>query len=114
VADVLVDTDVLVDQLRGARRLPPGGYRYSVVTRCELYAGRPKEEEPMRRLLATMREVLVDREIAETAGRLSRDLRIAPRDALIAATALQQGVALLTANWRHFESVPGLELADRS
>jgi predicted nucleic acid-binding protein len=114
VPDLLVDTDVLVDQLRGTRRLPPGGYRYSVITRCELFAGRPTDEDPVRRLLATMREVVVDREIAELAGRLRRELRIATPDALIAATALQQGVALLTRNRGHFASVPGLELAPRA
>jgi predicted nucleic acid-binding protein len=113
VADVLVDTAVLVDQLRGTRRLAAGSYRYSVITRCELFAGRPAEEEPVRRLLATMREVLVTREIAELAGRLRRDLGIATPDALIAATALDQGVALLTGDRRHFEPVPGLELTER-
>lgn len=111
MADLLVDTDVLVDQLRGRQRLPRGSYRYSVITRCELFAGRPAEEEPVGRLLATMREVVVDREIAELAGRLRRELQIATPDALIAATALQGRIALLTGNRRHFESVPGLELA---
>lgn len=113
MADVLVDTDVLVDQLRGRRRLAPGAYRYSVITRAELFAGRPAEEGPVRRLLATMREVPVDREIAESAGRLRRDVGIALPDALIAASALQAGIALLTGNQRHFEPVPGLELAAR-
>ena len=45
--DLLVDTDVFVDHLRGARKMRAGLDRilYSVVTRCELFAGREVEEE---------------------------------------------------------------------
>ena len=41
VADLLVDTDVFIDHLRGARELRPGRNRlhYSVITRCELISG---------------------------------------------------------------------------
>ena len=41
MADLLVDTDVFVDHLRGAVALVPGRHRlhYSVVTRAELFAG---------------------------------------------------------------------------
>ena len=39
--ELLIDTDVFVDHLRGARGMAPGRERilYSVVTRCELFAG---------------------------------------------------------------------------
>ena len=38
MADVLVDTDVFIDHLRGAHALRPGSHRlhYSVITRAEL------------------------------------------------------------------------------
>ena len=41
VPDVLVDTDVFIDHLRGYRRFSKGADRvwYSVITRCELFAG---------------------------------------------------------------------------
>jgi hypothetical protein len=41
VADILVDTDVFIDHLRGAQQLAPGRHRlhYSVITRAELFAG---------------------------------------------------------------------------
>ena len=66
VPDLLVDTDVFVDHLRGARRMQPGRARilYSVITRCELYAGREVEEETVQRLLEPFEEVPVDRPVA--------------------------------------------------
>jgi len=63
VADLLVDTDVLIDHLRGARRqqAPGGGsLSYSVITRCELLAGPERQEEAVRRLLASLREPPLD------------------------------------------------------
>ena len=41
MGDILVDTDVFIDHLRGARQLTPGRHRlhYSVITRAELFAG---------------------------------------------------------------------------
>jgi predicted nucleic acid-binding protein len=46
VADFLVDTDVFVDHLRGARRFEAKSHRvhYSVVTRAELSAGNSATE----------------------------------------------------------------------
>lgn len=112
--DLLVDTDVLVDHLRGTRRLQndAGELAYSVVTRAELFAGRGTEEATVRRLLAPMREVGVDRAIAERAGSLRRTLQILLPDAMIAATALELGVPLMTRNRRDYEPVPGLTVVN--
>ncbi len=110
VPEFLVDTDVLVDHLRGSRALePPFPVAYSVVTRAELF-GRENEEDRVRNLLAPMREIPVDRVIAERAGRLRREGLRMP-DALIAATALEGGLSLLTRNARDFERVHGLQIA---
>ena len=107
-----MDTDVLVDHLRGARRLgrTVDQFAYSVVTRAELFAGRQTNEETVRTLLAPMREIAVDRAIAERAGRLRRELPILMPDALIAATALELGLTLATRNRRDYELVAGLSL----
>jgi len=112
VAEVLVDTDVLVDHLRGAARLWSGRDRlaYSVITRAELFAGRGAEEQKVAAVLAPFRELPVDREVAEAAGRLRRETGIRLPDALIAATALVAGLPLLTRNRRDFERVPRLRL----
>jgi predicted nucleic acid-binding protein len=111
VAELLLDTDVLVEHLRGARRLEvDGDPAYSVVTRTELFAGRASQEPALVRLLAPFRELSVEREIAERAGRLRREHGVRIADALIAATALVHGLVLMTRNVRDFEAVPKLRI----
>lgn len=60
-AELLVDTDVLVDHLRGRRRLRTNSRRpaVSVVSRCELFAG-GDEPAVLRALLAAMIELPID------------------------------------------------------
>jgi predicted nucleic acid-binding protein len=114
VSGVLLDTDVLVDHLRGHRRLElvDPAWSISVVTRCELFAGRHADEPRLRQTLARLVELAVDGELAESAGRLRRTTQLAVPDALIAATALAHELPLMTRNRRHFERVPGLTLHD--
>jgi toxin FitB len=111
VAELLVDTDIFIDHLRGAAELKPGQHRlhYSVVTRAELFAG-SSATALVTRLLGPFRELAVDREVAERAGRIKRETGIRLPDALIAATALHHGLALVTRNQRDFEPVRGLRL----
>ena len=112
VADVLLDTDIFIDHLRGERRITATKdiVHYSVVTRAEIFAGRGSEEEVVQVLLAPFREIGVDGAIAEHTGRLRRNFGIRMADALIAATALEHGCALVTRNVRDFQDVPGLRL----
>lgn len=114
MSDLLVDTDVLVDHLRGARRLDAAGrgLSYSTITRCELFAGRTTDEDRVRTLLAPFRELPVDRAVAERAGRIRRETGLRTPDALIAATAVEHGLALLTRNRAGFERVAGLRVAE--
>ena len=111
MTDLLVDSDVFVDHLRGAVALAPGRHRlhYSVVTRAELFAGNTATSLASQ-LLAPFRELPVDRAIAERAGRVAREFGTRLPDALIAATALEHGLGLVTRNVRHFESIRGLRL----
>jgi len=112
VGDLLVDTDIFIDHLRGARRFRPGQLTvwYSVVTRTELFAGRGTEERPVEELLAPFHEVDVTRAIAERAGRSGRTRGLCMPDALIAATALELGLVLRTRNRRDFEGIDSLVL----
>ena len=65
VADFLVDTDIFVDHLRGARRFEAKSHRihYSVVTRAELFAGN-SATDLISVLLAPFRELDVGRVVA--------------------------------------------------
>jgi toxin FitB len=112
VADLLVDTDVFVDHLRGAHALRHAGdsLHYSVVTRAELFAGAAEQEETVGLLLAPFRELRVDRTVAEAAGRIRRETGVRTPDALIASTALVHHLTLVTRNRRDFERVPRLRL----
>lgn len=82
---------------------------YSVVTRAELFAGNPATKL-CSRLLAPFREVDVDRAIAERAGRIARGSGTRLPDALIAATALERGLSVVTRNRKHFEAIRGIRL----
>jgi len=111
VNDVLVDSDVFIDHLRGATSFRSGGDRvsYSIITRAELFAGRD-DERAMRVFLAGFHEIDLNESIAERAGRLRGDSSLPLSDALIAATAIEHGLTLVTRNRRDFERVRGLKL----
>ncbi|MGB5760681.1 MAG: type II toxin-antitoxin system VapC family toxin [Acidimicrobiales bacterium] len=113
MADILVDTDVFIDHLRGARHLAPGRHRlhYSVITRAELFAGNTASNL-VSTLLAPFREIPVDRTVAERAGRIRRESGIRLPDALIAATAIEHRLGLATRNRSDFEPVRSLRLRD--
>lgn len=111
MADILVDTDIFIDHLRGATELKAGRHRlhYSVVTRSELFAGN-SGTDLVSQLLAPFREITVDRSVAERAGRVAREFHLRLPDALIAATALENRLTLTTRNRKDFERVRGLRI----
>ena len=117
----VIDTTVPIDLLRGSeaaiawidsldRRLVA-----SEVTRVELLRGlRSHERGAAERLFAGLRWVGVTEPIARRAGELGRTWRrghpgIATIDLIIAATVLELGGELATANVRHFPMFPDLE-----
>lgn len=109
---LLVDSDVVVDHLRGHRRLVAGRdeLHVSAVTRAELFSGRGAEERRIRRVLEPMTDIPVDTAIAERAGRLRRGTDRRLPDALIAATALEHRLTLVTRKVRDFEGIRGLKV----
>lgn len=113
MADLLIDTDVFVDHLRGARELRAKRHRlsYSVVTRAELFAGNTASDLSAQ-LLAPFRELDVNRAVAERAGRIVREFGTRLPDALIAATALEHGLGLVTRNRKHFDPIRGVRIRE--
>ncbi len=116
MATWLVDTDVLVDHLRGHREARDflagrieAGERLccSVITTAELHAGlRTGEERVLRALLSCLEQLPVDRGVAEAAGEYRRQYGpshgVLLPDAIIAATARAERATLVTSNRRHF------------
>jgi predicted nucleic acid-binding protein len=118
--NVLLDTSVVIDLLRGrheairyARTLdaPP---TCSEITRVEVLRGvRSAERGRTERVFGSVRWVPVDEAISRRAGQMGRELRrrfpgLATADLIIAATCLESGLELATCNVRHFPAFEGL------
>ena len=124
----LLDTDMIVDALRGrlgaSRRLEassPDDFRIPSVTIAELFYGAERSANPTRAhavwraFVAPFQVVPFDREAAERHGRLRFALRRRPigeRDLLIAAIAVANRLAVVTRNIREFGRVPGLRVEE--
>ena len=80
-----------------------------VITGAELYAG-SAATDAAHQLLGPFRELPVGRDIAERAGRVRRETGMRIPDALIAATALEHGLSLVTRNSKDFEPIRGLRI----
>ena len=120
-AQFLVDTDIMVDYLRGH----PDAVKYiktnadyiaiSLITAAELYAGvnGDKEEKELEAFLDLFPVLTVTREIAQKAGRYKKEFfkshNLGLADALIAASADYYHMNLKTLNRKHFPMFGGLE-----
>jgi predicted nucleic acid-binding protein len=114
VSKVVLDTDVLIDLLRG--RPPAQAFLLrvtedavpccSVISAAEIHAGmRPQERDRTTALLDSMVLLDVTRPIAELAGRFKqreRARRLELADCLIAATAVVEAAPLATGNTRDY------------
>jgi predicted nucleic acid-binding protein len=117
----LVDTDVLVEYLRGRPRAVSylegltGELHVSAVTVAEMFAGaREDEEETLRDFLAAFEVEPVTERAAELAGRYRRawgpSHGTGLADALIAAAVASSGCTLVTFNERHFPMLDAVEV----
>jgi predicted nucleic acid-binding protein len=118
----LVDACVAIDFLRGsdaARAVIDDAdvLVASEVTRFELLAGvKPDESDDVEAFADAVEWLVVDEDVSRRSGSLARMYRqshsgIDDADYLIAATALEFDLPLLTRNVRHFPMLPGLEPA---
>ena len=121
---VLLDTSIVVDVLNAraeSRRwlhgLTEGGYTFAccAVTIAEVYAGmRPHEATATEEFLDSLDYYETTRDVARRAGYLKaawarKGQTLALPDVLIAAVALEHGLALATGNRKHFP-MPELNL----
>jgi len=111
---VLVDTNILIDFLRGKEKAreflvslaAEADIICSAITVAEIHAGM-KEQERIKteELLDSLTIIDVTREIAEKAGAYRRTIRshaLELDDCLIAASAYLKGATLATGNAKHY------------
>jgi predicted nucleic acid-binding protein len=110
----LIDTDILIDYLRGHEPAVTFVEAYaaetciSAMNVAELYQGirNGKEQAKLAKMLTALTVLPITPEIAELGGLFSRDFRSSHgcglADCLIAATADLHGLMLVTLNAKHF------------
>lgn len=114
----LFDSDVLIDYLSGLPEARNEMDQYServisVITYAEVLVGADNDVElrACRECMADFTLIEVRTEIAEEAVRLRREHRLKLPDALIWATAMTQGLLLVTRNTKDFpENHPGIRV----
>jgi len=114
VSKVLLDTDVLIEVLRGREKAKVFLQTVtrdavpccSVISVAELCAGMyPKEQDATFTLLDALIVIPVSRQIAELGGQFKRHTqshKLELADCLIAATAWVEGTALATGNVKDY------------
>ncbi len=116
MADLLLDTSILIRHLRQRSTIAgfllrwsqQGSVFISVVTRAEILAGmRPQEEAVTMELIDALDSIPVDGQVADRAGRMiyqlaRRGIQLSFPDALIAATAMEHRLSVVTTNVAHF------------
>jgi len=120
---LLVDTDVMVDFLRGNPKAVALVQRYSTrvilssIVAAELYAGVRGDEElsKLDSLISIFRVVPVSVELARAGGLYKKDYvkthGVGLADAIIAATAKAENADLKTLNTKHYPMIKGLKPA---
>ncbi len=111
---VLIDTDVLIDYLRGQQEAvafldnATDDIAISAISVAELYAGvrQGAERRTLDTFIGAFEIIMVNREIAVQGGLYRRDFfrshGVGLADALIAASAAFSGATLVTLNEKHF------------
>ncbi len=120
---LLLDTDVLVDFLRGHSEAVAFVNAHSAriilssIVVAELYAGvrGDREQAVLEALVSLFRVVPVSGEIAKTGGLYKRDYGkshgVGLADAILAATAESENAELKTLNTKHYPMLQGLRPA---
>jgi len=125
VNKALIDTDIFSELGKGVNQTVAGNgatyraafgrYTISVITVMEIVRGFQKKQSPRRSQafltnIASEEVLAFDQAAAELAGRIQGELErvgqpIGRADPMIAATALQNGLELVTGNTAHYERI---------
>ena len=111
--EVLLDSDILIDHLRGYEPARQYLKRFEVGEVAELAAGQlrqAQEEEKIHRLLALFTPLALDFTMAWRGGEIRRQYHTRMADALIAATAMIRHLPLSTRNLQQFTPIEGLRV----
>ncbi len=115
--NALLDTNILIDYLRGIRaaRAELGRYDHtaiSVITWIEVMVGAPADaEQATRDFLAGFLLIVLDDDVAALAARLRRAHRIKLPDAIVWACARARGLLLVTRDSKGFPTDdPGVRI----
>lgn len=126
----LLDTDVLIDRLNDdppsiqlISRLAPAGLAISIITYMEVLAGVFLDPDPIQArgnlnvLLGRLPILPISNSVAERAAQIKADLTRRNRpgrrralDLIIAATAIEHGLVLVTRNRTDYRHIAGLNL----
>ncbi|MBI4599749.1 PIN domain-containing protein [Candidatus Uhrbacteria bacterium] len=115
MSEILLDTNIVILHLSGKKFLsfPLHGSTISALSIFELLClpGLSSEEErAINEIIKNCRVVPVTESIANRAALIARTVKKHPIDLLIAATAIECGLVLLTENIRDFRNIPGLKI----
>ena len=119
---LLIDSDIVIDYLRGLNNseefLVSASRNYrlylSVITICEVYSGKETKNFERRKeidkFLNNFQISLVTPSIAKLAGELRRDYSRPFADMLVASSALLYNFILATRNTKHFKNITNLKI----
>lgn len=130
----LVDSDWLIDYLAGEppavrilERLADSGLAISIISYMEAYQGVLRTSDPEHTakrfdgLLRAIRLVPISTAVARRCATIREDLRardgrVRSRalDLLIAASAIEHGLTLVTRNTKDYRDIPGLQMMSGS
>ena len=122
--EILIDTDAVIDFLRGydlrvksffseIQNRQIKGY-ISLISNIELYAGieeeNSRQEINLNKLLSILEVLPVDFKLVKPAGFFGRKYHLSITDSIIAATSSYHKIRLFTFNIKHFANLPGVKL----
>lgn len=121
---ILIDTDVIIDFLRGYHKRIKTVFDkiekkeikayIALLTIAELYSGKDSENKEreiiLNQLLSFFEIIPLDYTLCKQAGSLKRKYGLGLVDSIIAATSIKNKMKLFTFNINHFKNLPNLAL----